>query len=139
MHSPAQQGRGDASAPILRTEGLTIRFGGLTALNNVNFEVQRGEIRAVIGPNGAGKSTFFNCLTGVLRPTAGRIVFNGANIAGLPPNSNVALIDADGTILARNPEIPGIVGSQAPNDTESHQPRTALRSFVGAGADGVVP
>ena len=43
--------------PHLRTEGLTIRFGGLTALNNVNFEVQRGEIRAVIGPNGAGKST----------------------------------------------------------------------------------
>src|ERR1051325_5572023 len=71
---------------MLRTEGLTIRFGGLTALNNVNFEVQRGEVRAVIGPNGAGKSTFFNCLTGVLRPTAGRVIFNGENIAGLPPN-----------------------------------------------------
>ena len=79
-------GRGDASAPVLRTEGLTIRFGGLTALNAVNFEVQRGEIRAVIGPNGAGKSTFFNCLTGVLRPTAGRVIFNGEDIAGLPPN-----------------------------------------------------
>ena len=51
---------------MLRTEGLTIRFGGLTALNNVNFEVKRDEVRAVIGPNGAGKSTFFNCLTGVL-------------------------------------------------------------------------
>jgi len=62
---------------VLRTEGLTIRFGGLTALNNVNFEIQRGEIRAIIGPNGAGKSTFFNCLTGVLRPTSGRIQFNG--------------------------------------------------------------
>ncbi len=61
-----------AIAPrVLRTEGLTVRFGGLTALNNVNFEVQRGEIRAIIGPNGAGKSTFFNCLTGVLRPTVG--------------------------------------------------------------------
>jgi branched-chain amino acid transport system ATP-binding protein len=71
---------------MLRTEGLTIRFGGLTALNNVNFEVGRGEIRAVIGPNGAGKSTFFNCLTGVLRPTAGRVIFNGEDIGGLPPN-----------------------------------------------------
>ena len=48
-----------------------MRFGGLTALNSVNFEVERGEIRAIIGPNGAGKSTFFNCLTGVLRPTSG--------------------------------------------------------------------
>ena len=57
--------------PLLRTEGLTVRFGGLTALNDVNFEVARGEIRAIIGPNGAGKSTFFNCLTGVLRPTVG--------------------------------------------------------------------
>src|SRR5438552_17433102 len=73
-------------APVLRTEGLTVRFGGLTALNNVNFEIRRGEIRAIIGPNGAGKSTFFNCLTGVLRPTSGRILFNGDEITGLPPN-----------------------------------------------------
>jgi branched-chain amino acid transport system ATP-binding protein len=83
--SPAP-GRGDAKPTVLRTEGLTIRFGGLTALNNVNFDVKRDEIRAIIGPNGAGKSTFFNCLTGVLRPTSGRILFNGENIAGLSPN-----------------------------------------------------
>ena len=69
---PGRQLAGEAPPPpVLRTEGLTVRFGGLTALNNVNFEVQRGEIRAIIGPNGAGKSTFFNCLTGVLRPTVG--------------------------------------------------------------------
>jgi branched-chain amino acid transport system ATP-binding protein len=86
MNPSAQKGRGTEPATMLRTEGLTVRFGGLTALNNVNFEVQRGEIRAVIGPNGAGKSTFFNCITGVLRPTTGRILFNGENIAGLPPN-----------------------------------------------------
>ena len=54
---------------MLRTEGLTVRFGGLTALNQVDFAVGRDEIRAIIGPNGAGKSTFFNCLTGVLRPS----------------------------------------------------------------------
>ena len=74
------------TAPILRTEGLTVRFGGLTALNNVCIAVQPGEIRAIIGPNGAGKSTFFNCVTGVLRPTAGRILFEGEDIAGLPPH-----------------------------------------------------
>ena len=74
------------SAPILRTEDLTIRFGGLTALNQVNFAVGRDEIRAIIGPNGAGKSTFFNCLTGVLRPSAGHVRFNGEEITGLSPD-----------------------------------------------------
>lgn len=63
-----------------------MRFGGLTALNNMTFSVFPGEIRALIGPNGAGKSTFFNCLTGVLRPTSGRIIFNGEEITGLPPH-----------------------------------------------------
>jgi branched-chain amino acid transport system ATP-binding protein len=82
----ARPGRAAAAAPVLRTEGLTVRFGGLTALNGVNFELQRGELHAVIGPNGAGKSTFFNCLTGVLRPTAGRILFNGDDVSGLPPD-----------------------------------------------------
>jgi branched-chain amino acid transport system ATP-binding protein len=74
-------------APALRTEGLTVRFGGLTALSAVSLTVARGEIRAIIGPNGAGKSTFFNCVTGVLRPTAGRVVFDGEDITGLPPDA----------------------------------------------------
>ena len=86
--APAADGSrgGVLSGAILATEGLTVRFGGLTALNNVNFSVPPGEIRAIIGPNGAGKSTLFNCLTGVLRPSAGRIVFDGKDIAGLPPD-----------------------------------------------------
>ena len=88
---------------ILRTDGLTVRFGGLTALNNVSLSVPRGEIRAVIGPNGAGKSTFFNCLTGVIRPTAGRIVFDGEDITGLPPY----LISRKG--LARSYQITNIL------------------------------
>jgi branched-chain amino acid transport system ATP-binding protein len=62
-----------------------VRFGGLAALNNVSISVPRGQLRAVIGPNGAGKSTFFNCLTGVIRPTAGRILFEDDEITGLPP------------------------------------------------------
>lgn len=81
--APAADGRG--AAPILETEGLTVRFGGLTALNGVSVSVRRGEIRAIIGPNGAGKSTFFNCLTGVIRPTGGRILLDGEDITGLPP------------------------------------------------------
>jgi branched-chain amino acid transport system ATP-binding protein len=66
---------------------LTVRFGGLTALNQVSMAVAPGEVRAVIGPNGAGKSTLFNCLTGVLRPTAGRIVVDGDDVTGLPPHA----------------------------------------------------
>jgi branched-chain amino acid transport system ATP-binding protein len=73
----------DAAVPILRTEDLTVRFGGLVALNQVNFAVERGEIRAIIGPNGAGKSTFFNCLTGVQRPSSGHVYCNGEDITGL--------------------------------------------------------
>ncbi len=84
--APAGNDRGAASGPILRTEELTMRFGGLTAVNKVSIAIQRGEIRAIIGPNGAGKSTFFNCITGVLRPTSGRIFLNGEDVAGLPPN-----------------------------------------------------
>jgi branched-chain amino acid transport system ATP-binding protein len=75
------------NAPLLRTEGLSVRFGGVTALDGVDFALPAGEIRAIIGPNGAGKSTFFNALTGVVRPTAGRIVFKGAEIAGLRPDA----------------------------------------------------
>jgi branched-chain amino acid transport system ATP-binding protein len=84
--APAGTGRGAAASPILRTEGLTMRFGGLTAVNSVSISVPHGQIRAIIGPNGAGKSTFFNCVTGVMRPTSGRILLDGEDVAGLPPN-----------------------------------------------------
>jgi branched-chain amino acid transport system ATP-binding protein len=63
---------------------LTRRFGALVAVDAVDMAVEAGEIRAVIGPNGAGKSTLFNLVTGVLAPTAGRVVFAGEDITGLP-------------------------------------------------------
>jgi branched-chain amino acid transport system ATP-binding protein len=110
--------RGDAEGTVLRTEGLTIRFGGLTALNNVNLAVRRDEIRAIIGPNGAGKSTLFNCLTGVLRPTSGRILFNGENIAGFPPD----VISQKG--IARSYQITNIL----PNATTLENVRIAAQS-----------
>ncbi|HEX3176940.1 MAG TPA: ABC transporter ATP-binding protein [Methylomirabilota bacterium] len=91
------------SPGALRTDGLTVRFGGLTALNDVSISVPSGQVRAVIGPNGAGKSTFFNCLTGVIRPTAGRILFDDDDITGLPPY----LISRKG--LARSYQITNIL------------------------------
>ena len=116
--SPTAAGRAAAAVPVLRTENLTIRFGGLTALNGVNFEVGRDEIRAIIGPNGAGKSTFFNCLTGVLRPTSGRILFNGEDITGLTPDR----ISRKG--IARSYQITNIL----PNATTLENVRIAAQS-----------
>lgn len=68
--------------PLLETIALTKRFGGVTAIDRVDFRVEAGELRCLIGPNGAGKSTFFRCLTGQLRPTAGRVRFGGEDITG---------------------------------------------------------
>ncbi len=61
------------SDPILKVQNLTMRFGGLVAINSLSFEVGRGDITALIGPNGAGKTTVFNCITGFYKPTEGRI------------------------------------------------------------------
>ncbi len=108
----------DPATSILRTEDLTIRFGGLTALHQVNFAVERGEIRAIIGPNGAGKSTFFNCLTGILRPSSGRISFNGGDVTGLSPDR----ISQKG--VARSYQITNIL----PNATTLENVRIAAQS-----------
>jgi len=97
---------------------LTIRFGGLTALNKVNLAVAAGEIRAVIGPNGAGKSTLFNCITGVLRPTSGRILFAGEDITGLPPDR------ISQKAIARSYQITNIL----PNATTLENVRIAAQS-----------
>ena len=74
-------------ADILRTEGMRKEFGGLIAVNDVDFNVPEGSIVSLIGPNGAGKTTFFNMLTGVYKPTAGRIFFDGSEITGKPPHA----------------------------------------------------
>jgi branched-chain amino acid transport system ATP-binding protein len=70
--------------PILAVEGVTKRFGGLRAVHDASLSVEGGRITAVIGPNGAGKTTLFALITGFLKPTSGRIVYNGADITGMP-------------------------------------------------------
>jgi len=72
---------------VLVVNGLVKRFGGFAAVNNVSFEVTKSEILGLIGPNGSGKSTIFNMLSGTYRPTAGSIVFDGKEIAGLPAHT----------------------------------------------------
>jgi branched-chain amino acid transport system ATP-binding protein len=76
-------------APALETQGLAKRFGGLVATDNVSFRLERGARHALIGPNGAGKTTFINLLTGVLAPSAGRILLEGLDITHMRPELRV--------------------------------------------------
>jgi len=71
---------------MLKCEALTMRFGGLSAVDNLDFQVNTGEIRGLIGPNGSGKTTLFNMISGLYTPTLGSIVFEGKPIAGLRPD-----------------------------------------------------
>ena len=71
------------AVPLLRVEGLTKRFGGFTAVDNVAFTVAKGEIMGLLGPNGSGKSTTFNCIAGMLKPSTGSVMLEGEEIAGL--------------------------------------------------------
>lgn len=73
-------------ASLLKATNVTKRFGGLTAVNKLDVDIQEHSISSVIGPNGAGKTTFFNCITGFYTPEEGTIVFNGAEVQGLSPD-----------------------------------------------------
>jgi len=79
------------SGSLLQLDKVTIRFGGLTAVNGVDFTVNPGELCGLIGPNGAGKTTMFNLITGVYQPSGGTVSFGGRNLAGLRVNDIVAL------------------------------------------------
>ena len=75
----------DGRELVLKTEHLCIQFGGLRAVDDVNLEIRKGELYGLIGPNGAGKTTVFNILTGVYKPTSGRVFLNGQDITGKAP------------------------------------------------------
>ena len=76
---------------LLEVDNVTHRFGGLVALDGVSLEADAGRITSLIGPNGAGKTTLFNCLTGLLRPTRGRIHFGGRDVTDLEPHARARL------------------------------------------------
>ena len=75
------------SAALLEADGVTMRFGGVTAVSDVSLTLQERELRCLIGPNGAGKSTFFKILTGQLRPTQGSVRFRGQDVTGANPHA----------------------------------------------------
>lgn len=77
----------ETTTPVLDASGVTMRFGGLTAVRDVDLKVNAGEIVGLIGPNGAGKTTFFNCLTGLYVPTEGKVRYKGTVLPPSPTSS----------------------------------------------------
>ena len=76
---------------LLETKGVTKRFGGLVAVNKMDYVIEQGAIASIIGPNGAGKTTFFNSLTGIYKPEEGMITFDGNKVTGLRPDQVASL------------------------------------------------
>jgi branched-chain amino acid transport system ATP-binding protein len=107
---------------ILRTHDLVKRFGGITATDKVSLQIQRGARHALIGPNGAGKTTLINQLTGVLAPTAGRVMLGGRDITALAPHKRVALG------LARTFQINQLFGTLTPLQSLSLAVGSRLRA-----------
>jgi branched-chain amino acid transport system permease protein len=148
--------RGADGDAVLATHDMTIAFGGLVAVNKLNLRIRAGEVHALIGPNGSGKSTTVNLLSGIYRPTAGRIEFAGADIGGSPPNrisrlgiartfQNVALF-GEMTVLENVlvglqhtytggllPVLLGTPGSRR-EERDARRRAQALLDFVGIGA-----
>ena len=109
-------------ASLLEVRGLTIRFGGITALNDVSFDVEEGHISGLIGPNGAGKTTCFNCITRLYQPNSGQVLFQGDDLLRCAPQQiagkriartfqNVALFDRlttlDNVLVGGHARFPG--------------------------------
>ncbi len=112
--------------PLLAVRNLTIRFGGITALSDVSFDVVEGHITGLIGPNGAGKTTCFNCITRLYQPTSGEVLFKGDDLLRCPPHQvarrriartfqNVALFDhmttLDNVLVGGHARRPGVLGA----------------------------
>jgi branched-chain amino acid transport system ATP-binding protein len=119
------------TSSLLTVRNLTIRFGGITALNDVSFDVREGHITGLIGPNGAGKTTCFNCITRLYQPTSGEITFKGEDLLRCPPQQiarkriartfqNVALFDhmtvLENALVGYHTRFPAGFGAWAAED-----------------------
>lgn len=109
---------------ILEITGLTKSFGGLTAVSNIDIKVEDGEILGFIGPNGAGKTTFFNLITGVIRPTKGKVVYKGKDIAGKKSHEIAEL--GIGRTFQLNPLFPNFTVLQNVLSSFQLRPRSSL-------------
>lgn len=96
--------------PLLRAEGISVRFGGLVAVDGVDATFHAGELVGIIGPNGAGKTTFFNAVSGVIPPTTGRLLLGGRNLAGRAPHRFAA------AGVARTFQTPRVFGAMSVAD-----------------------
>jgi len=131
--------------PILKAEGATKSFGGLTAVNNVDFEVEQGEIMGLIGPNGAGKTTFFNLISGAYIVDSGTITFNGTKISGRKPNhicrlgigrTFQAAKNFPGLSIRENVMMGALFGKTGQSRKQAEQEADAILEYVGLGGQG---
>jgi branched-chain amino acid transport system ATP-binding protein len=118
---------------LLKTVGLSRNFGGLRAVDNVDFDLPEGEVRAVIGPNGAGKSTFVGLICGRIAPTAGRIFFEGRDITDLPAHRRVRLG------IAYTFQITSVYGNLSVYDNVALAAQSGMRRGVGPLARAASP
>jgi branched-chain amino acid transport system ATP-binding protein len=140
---------------LLDAKNVTVQFGGLTAVNSVDFNIPTGSIVALIGPNGAGKTTFFNVLTGLYTPTHGDVIFDGKSVVGVPPHKiaaiglartfqNIrlfgAMTAAENVMVAMHPHLRSGVWStiltspkQRREEREARETARELLEFVGIG------
>ena len=114
--------------PVLRIGQLTVRFGGVTALDGVSFEVKPGQVCGLIGPNGAGKTTLFDCVSRLTRPQGGRIAFDGQDLLALDPH------EIAGLGIARTFQHLGLVGSLSVRENVMLGGQHTCRGGFGAAA-----
>ena len=143
----------EGARPILEVDGVTKRFGGLVALNNVSFQVWEGEILGIIGPNGAGKTTLFNVITGVYKPEEGRVVYykpdgEEVDITGWKPHKVARLGIARTHQIVRpfpdltvveNVMIGALFGGRGLSEAEAREKAREIVEFVGLGEKADLP